>query len=81
MSEIRVNGARPRAGSAIRVASEPLRPFFTPQNLAKYLAISDRTMRQLLHDGEIGSYKVAGCRRIDPADVEDYLRTRRQRAR
>jgi excisionase family DNA binding protein len=63
---------------SLQVVREPLRPFFTPRSLAVYLAISERTLRQMLHDGEIASYRVGGSRRIDPADVESYLRANRQ---
>lgn len=48
-------------------------PFYTPKQLAQRLAISGRTMRAMLADGRIPSYKVAGTRRIDPDDVEKFL--------
>ena len=64
--------------SAIRVIEEERRPFFTPRALAEFLSVSDRTVRQMLHDGRIPSYKVEGMRRIDPADVDRYLDERRQ---
>jgi excisionase family DNA binding protein len=63
------------------VKEEPLRPFFTVYTLAEYLSISERTVRQMLIDGEIASYMIGGSRRVDPADLEDYLRSRRQNAR
>lgn len=58
------------------VAVEPMsvRQFFTPRALADYLALSERTVRDLLARGEIPSYKIAGSRRIDPADVETWLK-------
>jgi excisionase family DNA binding protein len=49
------------------------RPFFSPKALAAYLDISERTVRQLLADGVIPSYKIAGSRRIDPADVDAFV--------
>jgi excisionase family DNA binding protein len=70
-------GRRVKPG-ALRVTSEPLRPFFTVYTLAERLSISERTMRQMLIDGEIASYMIGGSRRVDPADVEDYLRSHRQ---
>jgi excisionase family DNA binding protein len=56
----------------ITVATER-QAFFTPKTLAAYLAVSERTIRQMLADEVIESYKIAGSRRIDPADVADYL--------
>jgi excisionase family DNA binding protein len=41
--------------------------------LADYLALSERTVRELLRTGAIPSYKVSGARRIDPADVDAWL--------
>ena len=49
------------------------RPFFTSRQLADYLALSERTVRELLRTGAIPSYKVSGARRIDPADVDIWL--------
>lgn len=56
---------------------ERRRQFFTPKTLAAYLAVSERTVRQLLADGAIPSYLIGGSRRIDPADVDVYLAARR----
>ncbi len=47
--------------------------FFTSRSLAAYLALSERTVRELLRIGAIPSYKVAGSRRIDPVDVDAWL--------
>lgn len=59
--------------STVRVAKHELRPFLTPKALAEYLSISERTVRDMLSKQRIPSYKVEGQRRIDPADVEQYL--------
>ena len=59
--------------SAVRVTKHQLRPFFTPKTLAEYLSVSERTIRQMLADGRIPSYRVEGVRRIDPHDVDAYL--------
>ena len=59
--------------STIRIVKPELRPFFTPKGLAEYLSISERTVRDMLSKQRIPSYKVEGQRRIDPADVEQYL--------
>jgi excisionase family DNA binding protein len=47
--------------------------FFTQRSLAAYLAVSDRTIRNWIRRGELPSYKLGAARRIDPADVEDFL--------
>lgn len=65
---------------AITEAHDERRPFFTPRALALYLAVSERTLRELLRTGEIPSYKIAGTRRIDPADVDAWLARRRHEA-
>ena len=63
--------------SAMRVLNER-RAFFTPKTLAQYLAISERTVRDMLADKPdrgpvLPSYLIQGSRRIDPADVDAYL--------
>ncbi len=54
--------------------------FFTERRLAAYLAVSDRTIRNWIRRGELPSYKLGASRRIDPADVEDFLARRRDEA-
>jgi excisionase family DNA binding protein len=63
--------------TALRVIEQDRRAFFTPKALAAYLSVSERTVRTMLHNGEIPSYRVAGARRIDPTDVDEYLAARR----
>lgn len=55
-------------------------PFFTERTLAAYLAVSDRTIRNWIRRGELASYKLGAARRIDPADVEDFLAKHRDEA-
>lgn len=64
---------RPDVSGAIHVVTER-QGFFTPKTLAAYSALSERTVRQLLADSAIPSYRIAGSRRIDPRDVDAYLR-------
>lgn len=53
---------------------KPDRPtFFTERSLANFLAVSDRTVRNWIKRGQLPSYKLGAARRIDPADVEDFL--------
>ncbi len=65
--------------STLPMSKQARRPFFTPKGLADYLSISERTVRQMLADGRIPSYRVEGIRRIDPTDVEAYLARNRSR--
>jgi excisionase family DNA binding protein len=54
--------------------------FFTERSLADYLAVSDRTIRNWIRRGELPSYKLGASRRIDSADVEDFLARHRDEA-
>jgi len=54
--------------------------FFTERSLAEYLAVSDRTIRNWIRRGELPSYKLGAARRIDPADVEEFLIRHRDEA-
>jgi excisionase family DNA binding protein len=54
--------------------------FFTERTLASFLAVSDRTIRNWIRRGELPSYKLGAARRIDPADVEDFLARHRDEA-
>jgi excisionase family DNA binding protein len=54
--------------------------FFTERTLANFLAVSDRTIRNWIRRGELPSYKLGAARRIDPADVEDFLSRHRDEA-
>ena len=61
-----------------RKAASPT--FFTERTLAKFLAVSDRTVRNWIRRGELPSYKLGSARRIDPADVEHFLARNREAA-
>jgi excisionase family DNA binding protein len=54
--------------------------FFTERTLAAYLSVSDRTIRNWIRRGQLPSYKLGAARRIDPADVEDFLARHRDEA-
>jgi excisionase family DNA binding protein len=49
------------------------RAWFTPDSLASYLQVSDRMIRKWVAEGRLSSYKLDGCRRFDPDDVEAFL--------
>jgi excisionase family DNA binding protein len=61
-------------------AKAPGPTFFTERTLAAYLSVSDRTIRNWIRRGELPSYKLGASRRIDPADVEDFLARHRDEA-
>ena len=61
-------------------AKAPGPAFFTERTLAAYLAVSDRTIRNWIRRGDPPSYKLGASRRIDPADVEDFLARHRDEA-
>jgi excisionase family DNA binding protein len=58
----------------------PSPDFFTERTLAAYLAVSDRTIRNWIRRGDLPSYKLGASRRIDPADVENFLARHRDAA-
>ena len=47
--------------------------WFTPDTLAAYLQVSDRMIRKWVAEGRLVSYKLDGCRRFDPADVDRFV--------
>jgi excisionase family DNA binding protein len=55
------------------------RAFFTPETLASYLQVSDRLIRKWVAEGRLHSYKLDGCRRFDPADVDSFVAQFRDR--
>jgi excisionase family DNA binding protein len=54
--------------------------FFTERSLAAYLAVSDHTVRNWIRRRSLPSYKLGAARRIDPADVADFLPRHRDEA-
>jgi len=71
-------GFKDRGG--MRDNSAQSESFFTERTLAAYLAVSDRTIRNWIRRGELPSYKLGASRRIDPADVDAFLESRREEA-
>jgi excisionase family DNA binding protein len=61
----------------ITVQDERVRPFYTVASLAALLAISERTVRDMLNRDELPWYRIGPQRRIDPADVDVWLGERR----
>ncbi len=56
------------------------RAFFTSDSLAAYLQVSDRMIRKWVSEGRLRSYKLDGCRRFDPADVDEFVAQFRARS-
>jgi excisionase family DNA binding protein len=67
-------GAPPRLAGMSEIALHATRrPWFTPDTLATYLHVSDRMVRKWVAEGRLRSYKLDGCRRFDPADVDEFV--------
>jgi excisionase family DNA binding protein len=49
------------------------RAWFTTDTLAAYLHVSDRMIRKWVAEGRLRSYKLDGCRRFDPGDVNTFV--------
>jgi excisionase family DNA binding protein len=49
------------------------RAWFTPESLASHLQVSERMVRKWVAQGRLRSYKLDGCRRFDPADVDAFV--------
>jgi len=64
----------------VQVGAPTYEPFFTVATLARYLAVSERTVRQMVTDRRIASYRIEGQRRFAVSDVEAYLRHHRSAA-
>lgn len=47
--------------------------WFTPDSLATYLQVSDRMIRKWVAEGRLRSYKLDGCRRFSPDDVDEFV--------
>ena len=75
-SRLRLHGAG-SVDAEVAVLPTARRQLFTPETLAAYLNISERTLRELLRQREIPSYKLGGSRRIAPEDVDAWLRAHR----
>ena len=72
--------ARSIGALEVVVDVEPRQPFFTVRGLADYLGLSIRTVRQMLSDGVLPSYRFEGGRRVAASDVDAYVSARRATA-
>ena len=55
------------------IVASPEQRAFSPDEVATMLGIGRRSVFSLLKDGELGSKKIGGSRRIFLSDLEDYL--------
>jgi excisionase family DNA binding protein len=67
-------GRGDRLGGMVEIAVHTERlAWFTPDSLATYLQVSDRLIRKWVAEGRLRSYKLDGCRRFDPVDVDRFV--------
>jgi excisionase family DNA binding protein len=58
------------------LVARELRPpdgLLSPAQVADRLGLSPRTVRDMIADGRIPSFKVEGARKIEPAAVDAYI--------
>ncbi len=48
----------------------------TAARVAEILRVSERQVRRLLDSGELPSLRIRGCRRVEPAELDRYVRER-----
>ena len=56
---------------------ENIKAFFTPEELAEFLAISRATVYRLVGKRQLPFHKIGGVLRFKKADIEEYLETGR----
>jgi excisionase family DNA binding protein len=56
-----------------------LEPLCTVAEAAEILNIDQKTVRRRIKDGALRSIKIGRLRRIDPRDIEDFIRDHRSR--
>jgi excisionase family DNA binding protein len=55
------------------------KPLHTIAQTAQILNVSVKTIRRLITKGDLRSIKIGGRRRIDPVDLQDFIRDHRSR--
>ena len=58
-------------------ADNKIKAFFTPEELAEFLAISKATVYRLVGKRQLPFHKIGGVLRFKKADIEEYLETGR----
>jgi excisionase family DNA binding protein len=67
--------------SAVKVSEAVREPFYTPKTLAALLQVSERTVRTMLAERRIASYRVLGQRRVSAEDLAAFLAGNRDEQR
>jgi excisionase family DNA binding protein len=67
--------------TAVRVSEVEREPFYTPKTLARLLQVSERTVRTMLVEQRIASYRVMGQRRVSAEDLRVFLDRNRDEQR
>lgn len=62
----------------VRVLERENEPFYTVKSLAERWSLTDRTIKNMIKDGELPSYQFRGARRIAPEDVATFEERRRE---
>ena len=55
----------------------PLRPLLNVYMAAQRLAVSEKTIRRMIRNGELSAFRVGGSLRLDAQELEDWLDARR----
>ncbi len=58
-------------------ADNRIKAFFTPEELAEFLAISKPTVYRLVEKRQLPFHKIGGVLRFKKADIEKYLESGR----
>lgn len=56
----------------VQVLDRAEEPFYTVASLARRWSVTERTVKRMISDGELRSYRIRGARRISPLDVASY---------
>jgi excisionase family DNA binding protein len=55
----------------------PDRPLLNVYKASRRLAVSEKTIRRMIRNGELSAFRVGGSLRLDPQELEDWLNARR----
>ena len=55
----------------------PDRPLLNVYKASQRLAVSEKTIRRMIRNGELSAFRVGGSLRFDAQELEDWLNARR----
>jgi excisionase family DNA binding protein len=64
----------------VEIPTQPLR-LLTTEQAAELLAVSVRTVKNLMIDGKLAYVKIGRATRVDPVDVDKYVTRNRRKQR